>query len=199
MTQPPQHDQPESPYTPGSLQGHYLISMPHMDDQNFDHTVTLICEHNEYGAMGVVVNRPSELDLHEMLIHLEMHPLPELSLIPVYTGGPVKTDRGFILHRPCEVNFHSSSDVTDQLSLTTSIDILEAIARKEGPDDYLIALGYAGWGAGQLEQELSDNAWLSCPANLDIMFGTPAEERLQAAASSLGVNLNLLTSQSGHA
>lgn len=189
----------ESSYSPDSLQGHFLISMPHMDDHNFDHTVTFICDHNEYGAMGIVVNRPLELELDALLQQLDMSPPPELASVPVYAGGPVQCDRGFILHRPNDSDWTSSFAVSDQLSLTTSTDILAAIADSNGPDEYLVALGYAGWGAGQLEQELIDNVWLSCPANLDIMFRTPAAERLQAAASSLGVNLDLLTGQSGHA
>ena len=187
-----------SPYQPGSLQGHFLISMPHMDDQNFDHTVTFICDHNEYGAMGIVVNRPMDIVLGELLQHLELSDSCDLQ-IPVYAGGPVQNDRGFILHTPTTTDWDSCYGISDQITITTSRDILMAISQNRGPEHYLIALGYAGWGAGQLEQELSDNVWLSCPADLDIIFRTPAEERLQAAAMSLGINLDLMTSQSGHA
>lgn len=188
-----------SPYAPGSLQDYFLISMPHLEDRNFDHTVTYICDHSEYGAMGIVVNRQLDINFHELVQHLDLHETPTIGHTPVYAGGPVQSDRGFILHRSDEHHWASSYPISDKLSLTTSLDILEAIANGNGPSQYLIALGYAGWGAGQLEQELIDNVWLSCPANLDIMFDTPAEDRLDAAASVLGVNLNLLTSQSGHA
>lgn len=187
------------PYTPGTLQGHFLISMPHMDDRNFDHTVTYICDHNENGAMGIVVNRPLEMPLSELFEHLELANAATFSDIPVYSGGPVQNDRGFILHSPVEQQFASSLHINSTLTLTTSVDILETIANDAGPENYLVALGYAGWGSGQLEQELSDNVWLSCPADSDILFAIPAAERLQAAAAILGVNLDLLTSQSGHA
>ena len=185
-------------YLPGSLQGHFLISMPHMDDPNFAQTVIYICEHNESGAMGIVVNRPIEMDLGQLLQHLEFSYNSDLTDL-IYAGGPVQNDRGFILHRHTTNEWESCYNITDELTLTTSMDILQAISENSGPEEFLVALGYAGWGPGQLEQELSDNVWLSCPANLDIMFGTPAEERLQAAAATLGVNLDLLTSQSGHA
>lgn len=187
------------PYTPGTLQGHFLISMPHMDDRNFDHTVTYICDHNESGAMGIVVNRPLELDLAELMQHLELANADHFKTEPVYAGGPVQNDRGFILHSPVTRQFSSSLQINSELTLTTSVDILETIANGNGPEKYLVALGYAGWGSGQLEQELSDNVWLSCPADSDILFAIPAAERLQAAAAILGVNLDLLTSQSGHA
>ncbi|MBN0988411.1 putative transcriptional regulator [Amphritea atlantica] len=185
-------------YLPGSLQGHFLISMPHMDDPNFAQTVIYICEHNESGAMGIVVNRPIEMDLGQLLQHLEFSYNSDLNDL-IYAGGPVQNDRGFILHRHTANQWESCYDVTDELTLTTSLDILQAISEHSGPEQFLVALGYAGWGPGQLEQELSDNVWLSCPANLDIMFRTPAEERLQAAAATMGINLDLLTSQSGHA
>jgi len=169
-----------------------------MDDPNFAKTVIYICEHNESGAMGIVVNRPIEMDLGQLLQHLEFSYNSDLTDL-IYAGGPVQNDRGFILHRHTTNEWESCYNITDELTLTTSMDILQAISENSGPEEFLVALGYAGWGPGQLEQELSDNVWLSCPANLDIMFGTPAEERLQAAAATLGVNLDLLTSQSGHA
>ena len=185
-------------YLPGSLQDHFLISMPHMDDPRFALTVTYICEHNESGAMGIIINRPIGIELNELLQHLDFSYNSDQTT-PVYAGGPVQDDRGFILHRSTTNEWDSSYKITAELSLTTSMDILQAISENSGPEQFLVALGYAGWGAGQLEQELSENVWLSCPANLDIIFRTPAEERLQAAAATLGVNLDLLTSQSGHA
>ncbi|WP_242521438.1 YqgE/AlgH family protein [Motiliproteus sp. SC1-56] len=182
-----------------NLRDHFLISMPHLNDGNFSHTLTYICDHSDQGAMGLVINRPMELSLKDILGHLEIDvealARPEM---PVYAGGPVQGERGFVLHRPCGRAWNSTYEINADLHLTTSLDILEAIGAGKGPDQYLIALGYAGWGAGQLEQEMSDNAWLSCPADLDIIFATAAPERLEAAASKLGVNLDLLTSQSGH-
>ncbi|WP_299197387.1 YqgE/AlgH family protein [uncultured Amphritea sp.] len=185
-------------YLPGSLQGHFLISMPHMDDPNFAQAVIYICEHNASGAMGIIINRPLEIDLNELLQHLDFSYHGD-QIAPVYAGGPVQDDRGFILHCRTANEWDSCYHITGELTLTTSMDILQAISENRGPEQFLVALGYAGWGAGQLEQELSENVWLSCLANLDIMFRTPAEERLQAAATTLGVNLDLLTSQSGHA
>ncbi|WP_417226413.1 YqgE/AlgH family protein [Amphritea sp.] len=185
-------------YLPGSLQGHFLFSMPHLDDPGFAQSLIYICEHNESGAMGIVINRPTEMNLNELFQLLELnHNAP--ANITVYAGGPVQSDRGFILHSPTIAKWDSSYKITADVTLTTSVDILRAVSENHGPDAFLVALGYAGWGPGQLEQELSANAWLSCPANLDIMFRTPAEERLQAAAATMGINLNLLTSQSGHA
>ncbi len=182
------------------LSNHFLLSMPHMSDRNFTHTLTYICDHNEQGAMGIVINRPLNLSLREILSHLEMDTEamhdPEM---PVYSGGPVQGERGFVLHSPTESQWLSNHVVNEQIHLSTSLDILESIAAGDGPERYLVALGYAGWGAGQLEREISENAWLSCPADLDIMFSTVPADRLNAAASLLGINLDLLTSQSGHA
>ncbi len=184
-----------------SLRNHFLISMPHMHDAHFEHTVTYICDHSEYGAMGIVINRPLDLRLDTLLKHLETpEDLAVVDNRPIYAGGPVQGERGFVLHRAQAGNLWLASyEVTDEVCLTTSIDILETIASGAGNEDALIALGYAGWGAGQLEREIRENAWLSCPANLDIMFRLPAEQRLHAAASILGINLDLMTAQAGHA
>lgn len=187
---------------PSSLRDHFLISMPHMHDLHFAQTVTYICDHSEYGAMGIVINRAIDLHLNDLLKHLDVEKTLQVQdNRQIYAGGPVQGERGFVLHRlQTEASpWLASYQVTDEVCLTTSIDILEAIASGAGPKDALIALGYAGWGAGQLEKEISENAWLSCPANLDIMFRIPADERLQAAASTLGINLDLLTAQAGHA
>ncbi|GGO78109.1 UPF0301 protein AlgH [Marinobacterium nitratireducens] len=188
---------------PQSLRDHFLISMPHMHDLHFAQTVTYICDHSEYGAMGIVINRAIDLRLDDLLKHLSLERSIQVrDNRQVYAGGPVQGERGFVLHRSPpggSVPWLATYQVTDDVCLTTSIDILEAIASGSGPADALIALGYAGWGAGQLEREISENAWLSCPANLDIMFRIPADERLQAAASTLGINLDLLTAQAGHA
>lgn len=183
-----------------SLRDQFLISMPHLKDRHFAQSLTYLCDHSEYGAMGIIVNHPSAIQLKDLFEHIGLD--QRYSLIgdqPVYTGGPVHEDRGFVLHLNNGRKWLSTYAVSAEISLTTSIDILEAMARGEGPETFLVALGHAGWGPGQLEQELADNSWLSCPANSDILFRLPAEERLQAAASTLGVNLQLLTSHAGHA
>lgn len=181
------------------LTGHFLIAMPALEDPNFHHTVTLICQHNEEGAMGVVFNRPLEIDLGEVFKHMEIVPADkDMEQKRVYNGGPVQTERGFVLHRP-DGDWESTMPISDELAVTTSRDIIEDIANNQGPEKYLIALGYAGWEAGQLEYEISENAWLSGPSNTDIIFDTPYEKRWESAASVIGVDLNLLSGDMGHA
>ncbi len=182
-----------------NLTNHFIIAMPSLEDGNFSQSVTYICEHDENGALGITINRPSEISLSEILSQLNIdassgHTLSQT----VLSGGPVQTDRGFILHSPVG-KWDSSLKVTDSIAVTTSQDIMQAIARNEGPDRCIIALGYAGWGPGQLEFELSENAWLSCPATEEILFNTPLEKRWQAAALLLGIDLQLLSNQTGHA
>lgn len=182
-----------------SLTNHFLIAMPTLADPNFSRTVTYICEHNEDGAMGIVINRPSDLRLGELLDHLECEgENAAASSRPVYLGGPVQRDRGFVLHRPGG-DWDSSLQIAEGISVTTSKDILEAIAQARGPEAYLVALGYAGWGAGQLEAEMAENSWLSGPADPAVIFEREATERWRAAAALLGVDLALLSSQTGHA
>lgn len=181
------------------LKHQFLIAMPHMADPNFAHTLTYIVEHTERGAMGLVVNRPQSLNLADILEQLRPDSPPPLTsqLVPVYAGGPVQMDRGFVLHTS-----GPTYDATVELggiALSTSQDVLFAIADGQGPVSSLITLGYAGWEAGQLESEMAENAWLTCPFEADILFAVPSEQRLEAAAARLGVNLSLLTSQAGHA
>jgi putative transcriptional regulator len=185
--------------SPTYLKHHFLIAMPHMADPNFAHTLTYIVEHTANGAMGLVVNRPQELNLADILEQLRPDVEPPLLCqhVPIFIGGPVQTDRGFVLH-PSGPKYQATVDL-DGLSLSTSQDVLFAIADGVGPAKSLIALGYAGWEPGQLEAELADNAWLTCPFDAGILFDTSSELRLEAAASRLGVNLSLLTSQAGHA
>ena len=160
----------------------FLIAMPTLADPNFFRTVTLICDHSDQGALGIVINHPTEILLGELLDHLEFETRdPDARQIPVYNGGPVQIDRGFVLHEPIG-DWDSTLPITDELALTTSRDILAALAHGEGPRRVLVALGYAGWGAGQLEQEMADNAWLSCAADQDIIFDLPPEQRWRAAA-----------------
>ena len=185
---------------PSYLKHHFLIAMPHMADPNFAHTLTYIVEHTANGAMGLVINRPQDLSLADILEQLrpDVEPPVLCQHVPIFIGGPVQTDRGFVLH-PSGMTFQATVDLEGELSLSTSQDVLFAIADGVGPAKSLIALGYAGWEAGQLENELADNAWLTCPADPKILFDIPAEQRLSAAAARLGVNLSLLTSQAGHA
>lgn len=181
------------------LTGHFLIAMPALDDPNFYHTVTLICQHNEDGAMGVIFNRPLEIDLGEVFKHMEIEAADnELEQELVYYGGPVQVERGFVLHMP-DGDWESTMPISDELAVTTSRDIIDDIAQSKGPEKYLIALGYAGWQAGQLEYEISENAWLSGPSNADIIFDTPFEKRWESAASIIGVDLNLISGDMGHA
>ena len=181
------------------LKHHFLIAMPHMADPNFAQTVTYLVEHNEQGAMGLVINRPNGLSLADVLEQLRPDETPSAlcQSLPIFAGGPVQTDRGFVLH-PSGHSFQATLEL-GELALSTSQDALFAIADGSGPDKHLITLGYAGWEAGQLETELTDNAWLTCPADAAILFDTPADQRLGAAAARLGINLSLLTAQAGHA
>jgi putative transcriptional regulator len=182
-----------------SLTNHFLIAMPGLQDPNFARTVTYVCEHTEQGAMGIIINRPTEVTLGELLAQLDIDTqLAAVRAAPVYQGGPVQTDRGFVLHS-AGPSFDSTLNINAQISVTTSRDVLEAIAGGEGPRLSLVALGYAGWGSGQLERELSANAWLSGPADNDIIFRLDAESRWLAAAKLLGVDMNLLSGEAGHA
>ena len=182
-----------------SLKHHFLIAMPHMADSHFAQTVTYIIDHNENGAMGLVINKPNGLNLTDVLEQLrpEHEPSALCRSLPIFTGGPVQTDRGFVLH-PSGTQFQATLEL-GELGLSTSQDVLFAIADGNGPQQYLIALGYAGWEAGQLEAELIANAWLTCPADACILFDLPFDQRLNAAAARLGINLSLLSSQAGHA
>jgi putative transcriptional regulator len=184
---------------PSYLKHQFLIAMPHMADSNFAHTLTYIVEHSANGAMGLVINRPQELNLADILEQLrpDIQAPVSCQYVPIYVGGPVQTDRGFVLHSRGPT-YQATVDLGD-ISLSTSQDVLFAIADGKGPEQSLITLGYAGWEAGQLEAELAENAWLNCPFDASILFGTASESRLDAAAHSLGINLNLLTSQAGHA
>lgn len=182
-----------------NLTDHFLIAMPGIGDPRFQHTVTYLCEHNENGAMGLVVNRPLEMRLGDVLQHMDIFvELEDINNARVYQGGPVQPERGFVLHRPAN-EWESTLHVTDDISVTTSRDVLDAMAHGQGPHSSLIALGYAGWQAGQLEQELLDNAWLSGPADRTILFDTEPEQRWQAAAQLLGVDVDRLSLDAGHA
>lgn len=181
------------------LTNQFLIAMPSMGDPNFSKTVTYVCAHNDDGAMGIVINRPLEIDLGEVFKQMNIAGAePATTSQPVYQGGPVHRDRGFIIHNPAK-DWESTIQVTSELAVSTSRDILEAMGQGVGPDATLVALGYAGWGAGQLEQEMRQNAWLSGPASLDIIFHTPPEQRWQCAVAEMGVDLDSLSNDVGHA
>jgi putative transcriptional regulator len=182
-----------------SLQDHFLIAMPAMADPNFNETVTYICKHDADGAFGLVITRPSELSLGEMLGQLAIE-LKDRTLAdrPVMHGGPVEPQRGFILHRG-DQPFEATLAVSAEIKLTSSPDILAAIGAGNGPDPALVALGYAGWGRGQLEAELGSNTWLTVPANPAIIFETPIEQRWTAALGLPGVDIRRITHYAGHA
>ncbi|MCG5529431.1 YqgE/AlgH family protein [Halorhodospira halochloris] len=182
------------------LANHFLIAMPNLADPNFAHTVTLLCEHNAAGAMGLIINRPTEVKLCDLFEHLELEasensPREQI----VYAGGPVQRDRGFVIHPPDDNNWDATARISPEVAITTSRDILAALARGEGPEQSLVALGYAGWGSGQLEEELAQNAWLSGPIDSKVIFETDTSRRWYAAAANMGIDISLLSSESGHA
>ncbi len=177
---------------------HFLIAMPGLGDPHFAQGVVYICAHNDQGALGIIVNRPLEIRLGEVLNHLDL-PAPEgVAEQAVFYGGPVEVERGFVLHRPAGAVPHSLVTPAG-MALTTSREVLQAIAEGRGPERFLVALGYAGWAPGQLESELADNAWLCGPASEEVVFELPPEARLEAAAAALGVDLSRLSNDVGHA
>lgn len=183
----------------GNFTNHFLIAMPNLRDPNFARTVTLICEHSGEGAMGIVINRITDLRLTDILQQMDIESGESQHLnMPVFVGGPVQNNRGFVLHEPLGT-WESTLTVTESLGVTTSRDVLVALAENRGPQRCLLALGYAGWAAGQLEHEIGENAWLSGPADSQILFDTPVEARWGAAAKHLGVDLAALSGEAGHA
>ncbi len=181
------------------LRNHLLIAMPAMGDPNFEHSVTLVCQHDEYGAFGVAINKPLDLTVGELLQQLEIE-VTEQAIAHQYalSGGPVQAEQGFVLHDG-ERTWDSTLVITDNLALTSSRDILSDIACGQGPRNFLLILGCAGWGPGQLENEIKANAWLTCVANHDLIFTMPYKKRWQGAAFTLGVDVNLLGVTAGHA
>jgi len=182
-----------------NLTNQFLIAMPALADPNFFHSVTYICQHNAEGAMGIVINQPLEIQLGEVFEQMQI-PVDNAATAEqnVYLGGPVEQERGFILH-DAPFDWEASLMVTDSVSVTSSRDILSAMNAGSGPSNSLVALGYAGWAAGQLEDELVDNAWLTGPADTNIIFKMPSEQRWRAAATLAGVDLSKLSDQVGHA
>jgi putative transcriptional regulator len=180
------------------LTNQFLIAMPNMVDPNFARTVVYLCEHSEKGAMGVVINRPMELTLASLFdkIDLRLEIAPWRDELVLY-GGPVQTERGFVLHAP-QGNYGSTLNVGEDIGLTTSKDVLEDVAGGNGPERLLVTLGYAGWAAGQLESELAHNGWLNVPADARVIFDTPLAARFDAALRLLGVDPRHLTPNAGH-
>ncbi|TDO95554.1 YqgE/AlgH family protein [Marinomonas balearica] len=181
-----------------SLKNYFLISMPHLNDPNFEHTVVYLCEHTEEGAMGIIINRPSSIDFTELADHLGMKvEAPRLASEPIYVGGPVESERGFILHTS-DKSWGNSLCVTEEINLSAALETLENIAVGNGPSSYRIALGCAGWDEGQLENEIANNDWLVCEADLDVLFNTPSDMQFSAATKVLGVDMTWLSPDMGH-
>lgn len=181
----------------GSFKNHFLIAMPALKDPSFEHSITYICSHDKNGAMGIVLNNPTDLDLSEVFEQLEIEG-PHGHGRPVLLGGPVHQDHGFILHKD-KGDWRSTLSITDDLHVSTSKDILTSLANGTGPSNYKVALGYAGWESGQLEQELLDNTWITVEASEEIIFSTPENEMYQAALKLLGIDEMFLSSDAGHA
>ncbi len=194
------------PKVPASLdlKHQFLIAMPAMADTNFERSVVYVCDHSDRGALGLVINRPTDLTLGKLFdrVDLKLEIAPRMN-DPVYFGGPVQTERGFVLHGVGPADkptlYSSTLAISDEISLTTSKDVLEAIAGGLGPDKVLVTLGYSGWGAGQLESEIAQNAWLTVSAAPQIIFDVPADEKYNAALRLLGVNSAQLAGHAGHA
>ncbi len=180
------------------LNNQFIVAMPALVDPIFHHTVTFVCQHTNEGALGIVINRPANMKLGEIFKQMEIKvKSPTAADVPIFAGGPVQQDRGFVVHTACG-EWDTTLPVSKDISLTTSRDVIEAIAAGEGPEQYLIALGYAGWGEGQLEKEILSNSWLNAPYAKQILFETPLDQRWNAAASQIGININRLTTQAGH-
>lgn len=184
-------------HTTDSLKGHFLIATPAIESGFFKQTVIYICEHGETGATGIIINKPLDLHLADIFEHLNIQPLLSHDEVPVMAGGPVKVDRGFVLHSPNKI-FDATLKVTSEVWLTTSKDVLAEIAAGSGPEKHLVALGSAGWSAGQLEQEIAENSWLTVVANEQVLFETTIKQKFEAAGNLLGIDIRLLTLQAGH-
>jgi len=182
-----------------NLTDNFLIAMPTLEDPYFSNALVYICEHNENGALGIIVNRPIDMDLAGLFDKIDIKLSAEkLARLPVYFGGPVQLDRGFVLHRPVG-NWQSTLAVNNEVGLTSSRDVLTSVGSEGLPSEIIVTLGYAGWAAGQLEQEIAQNAWLTVEADADLVFDMPPERRLSAAMERLGVDFSRLSDDVGHA
>ena len=181
------------------LEQQFLIAMPGLEDPNFSRGVTLLCQHNDEGALGITINRPSEFTLSELLSQVGLSCREQrLADLRVFDGGPVHRERGFVLHSP-DRRYETSMAVGPNILITTSRDVLEDIAAGTEPERFLVALGYAGWGAGQLEEEMRDNAWLNVMADAELLFDLPVEQRWASAVARLGIDVGRLQPLGGHA
>jgi putative transcriptional regulator len=197
----------KQPSSEGYLDGQLLVAMPGMADERFSRTVIYLCAHSPEGAMGIVVNKPAaDLSFPDLLVQLDIIPATDVIRLPqrvgamqVLMGGPVETSRGFVLHSPDFFIDQSTLPIDDSVCLTATIDILRAIADGGGPANAVLALGYAGWGAGQLEVEIQSNGWLSCPADAGIIFDTAADHRYETAMRKIGIDPAMLSMEAGHA
>lgn len=186
-----------------NLANHFLVAMPGMKDPYFKRSVIYVCEHNEEGAMGLMINTPIDVTVGGMLKQVDVQPVhPQLNIgsleDPVLSGGPVSEDRGFILHKTKD-HYQSSIEMPDGVSITTSKDILSVLGTEAEPESYLVALGYSGWEAGQLETELAENSWLTIEADSEVIFDTPIQERWNKAVEKLGIDVAQLSTLAGHA
>jgi putative transcriptional regulator len=182
-----------------NLANHFLIAMPSMQDPVFGGTVVYVCEHNENGVLGVVINKPTDMTMQVLFERIDLKLESDVDVDePIMFGGPVQDDRGFVLHTPGQ-RYSSSLTVTKDVAFTTSIDVLEAVAAGDGPQRMLVSIGYSGWSPGQLEDEISRNGWLTVDADPEILFNLPIEERYTAAMRLLGIDPLMLTSEAGHA
>lgn len=182
-----------------SLTNQLLIAMPNLEDPTFSRSVTYICEDNEEGVMGITINRPLGLDLGDIFDHIQVTCTDtEIRERPVFMGGPVELERGFVLHAP-HGGWESTLEVTDRIGLTTSKDILAAIADGAGPRNVIVALGYSGWSREQMDREMAENSWLHVEATEEILFEQPIADRWTSAANQLGIDINLLSGEAGHA
>ncbi len=173
--------------------------MPNLADTNFSHTVSYLCQHNEEGALGIIINRPTSMNLGDILQQMGIETESEtIRATPVFAGGPVQQERGFIIHSKDTTEWDSSIPTSETIALTSSKDILKAIADGEGPDRFIVALGYAGWGEGQLEKEIINNAWLNSPCEEEILYETPVNQRWDAAVKQIGIDINQMASTAGH-
>ena len=188
---------------PINLTNQFLIAMPGMGDGTFAGTVVYLCEHTEKGALGLVINKPIDIKLKNLFEKVELTlDRDDLADEPVYFGGPVQTERGFVLHEQLDGDgghYNSSLQIPGGLEMTTSKDVLEALSHGAGPKKVLVTLGYSGWGAGQLEDEIGRNGWLNVNATREIIFDTPVEQRYEKALSLLGIDARMLSQEAGHA
>ncbi len=183
-----------------TLEGQFLIAMPAMGDDRFAHSVVFICAHSDEGAMGLVVNKlAQDITFPDLLGQLEITSTDDNAIkLPVYAGGPVEPGRGFVLHSP-DYHHDSTTVLHPAISLTATLDVLRAIANGEGPHNHLVALGYAGWGPGQLESEMATNGWLNCDADPEMMFKHDGDDAWRSALGTLGIDPTSLVSDAGHA